>query len=185
MLEIDPTSELSADFQNLFSALNSEKQIPSTDGGSHDLIQVPTGASQERMSGILRWVLPPLIEYYQSRMALLTPACNGLQNNPLLNNRMANKVEKDRPPSASLQANRRTSVSEMIWTNQFVDMAPKFEENDTVSSGQTFISNGLEKSEVIQDEFFEDSDDKNIEKIRQSARLAGIGKCFAVHLLKI
>ena len=178
LLEIDPTSELSADFQNLFSALNADKIVESSadENISHDLIQAPTGASQERVSGILRWVLDPLMEYYQNHLSTL-PIFNELQKSPLLHSRQSSRNENDRPTSATpIPAPRRSSVSEMIWTNQFVDMAPKpTDENGSISSDQSFVSTGLEKSEVIREMTIEELDDKNMEKIRQSARMAGIG----------
>lgn len=65
-------------------------------------------------------------------------------------------------------------------------MAPKpLDELESVSSGQTFITNGLEKSENAQEMTVEELDDKNIEKIRQSARLAGIGISLFIFYNKI
>lgn len=176
LLDLNPGESLTADFQNLLSALNPN---PSEDeASSQDVIRVPTGASQERVSGILQWILPPLTEFYNTRVGLLKPAFNEMMlKNPLLSR---NRGGADRPLTAE-PSKRRSSVSELLWTNNFLEIhqSPTSEnEVESLSSGNTFISSGLEKPttaiqnyHLIEEEF----DPEDLEKIRQNARIAGIG----------
>ena len=177
LLDLNPGESLTADFQNLLSALNPN---PSEDEvSSQDVIRVPTGASQERVSGILQWILPPLTEFYNTRVGLLKPAFNEMMlKNPLLSR---NRGGADRPLTAE-PSKRRSSVSELLWTNNFLEthLQSSSAENEveSLSSGNTFISSGLEKSttaiqnnHLIEEEF----DPEDLEKIRQNARIAGIG----------
>lgn len=175
---IDPTGSLTADFQNLFSALNSN--VSTDESSSLDCVQIPTGASQERVAGILKWVLPPLTEFYNTRVGLLKPALSEMQKNPLLSR---NRGSSGRPSTIEPSPNsRRASVSELLWTNNFLgSQQSTVSENDldSVSSAQTFISNGLEKSQVLQELTSEDLQDENLDKIRQNARSAGI--CLVIN----
>jgi hypothetical protein len=83
-----------------------------------------------------------------------------------------------RPLTADALTKRRTSVSELIWTNQYLDhekyLNTAENEIESVSSGHTFISNGLEKSHVVQVITDEEYNDEEMAKIRQNAQMAGI-----------
>jgi hypothetical protein len=184
---------VTADFQNLFQALNPNlsslseeaENNSSNQANRNNVIRLPTGASQERVTGILQWVLPPLTEFYNNRIGLLKPALNEMmQKSPLL----ARNRGGGRPQTAESSTNRRSSVSELLWTNNFLGthlLQPSLtldQEIESVSSGNTFISSGLEKptaaaaaatatAHLIEEEF----DPEDLEKIRQNARIAGIG----------
>jgi hypothetical protein len=141
---------------------------------TQDVIQVPTGASQERVNGILRWVMPPLTNLYTERLKVLQPLREGMQRNPPMHSN-SRSIRVDNRPSTA-EPIRRASVSELIWTNHFLQPPnPLDNETESVVSEDSFVSNGLEKSKVVQEMTSEELDDKNIEKIRQNAKMAGIG----------
>jgi hypothetical protein len=200
-LGIDPSGSLTADFQNLFSALESETSLHEQATPQH-ISQFPSGASQERVSNILQWVLPPLTSFYNTRVGVLKPALSNFQTNPLLaksrgtarggggGGGVGGGDETFRPLTADAVMKRRTSVSELIWTNPFLHQQQQQQqlnptndnEIDSVSSGYTFISNGLEKSRVVQEITEEEYNDEEMGKIRQNAQMAGICESLASHL---
>lgn len=171
--------------------------------------QIPTGASQERVTKILKWVLPPLTDFYNTRVGLLKPALSEMYRNPLISRGRGGNEKKNMLPvggsscvggdvhgvssgvggginekSNEKSTNRRASVSELIWTNNFLGNQHSLDSENEMeslsSSGQSFISTGLEKSQAVPELSPEDYDDVNLEKIRQNARIAGICKLLVV-----
>lgn len=205
-LNIDSTNSLAADFHNLFSALNNSASLSndnptammnsnSMDGGGGSMLQIPTGASQERINNILKWILLPLTEYYNTRISYLKPALIEIKKNPLLvlsRNRGGGGGGTERPSTADSIKQRKSSISELLWSNNFLNngngggtggtgqqsiLSDNDSHDTSISSIPSLISNGLEKSHPPLAELTsEELHDENIEKIRQNARNAGICK---------